>query len=460
MRPIRGWLVRNLVGTLILAACLPAPAAAEFHVAIRPAQILQFEAGRVVVRLPFDSPTARLLVVDERRILGWFDPTTQPDATADRLFQRPRHVDAASAGSPRAWLVDLVEALPLSEPLAARSAFHATIDSVGAGGQTAWLRAGSNVGVPERGRWWQRIDGQPVARFDSLLVSERLTFARVTPLAEGWLPAAGQTVAFWPDPATGRAAGVHSAVTRLEESSGDPLAWIAAPTARPPTTEAAVEFVRDGRYVGIGSIERADPRFWYVRLWPAACAEPVQVGDGAVLRSQGDLDAGRLNVRVVSVQAGAILLNSGEADGLTPQRVGEVLRGGVPVGRVRVQRVNRAYAIAQAVESAPPPAIERMDEVRFGPDPPTIARVAQIDEVVDETAFSATRWSTAWIAGLASQPERSIPIGQPLLIQSNGRTIGLAVAVAELGDRLIGAALPRSLAQPLSPGQALAIESP
>ena len=68
--------------------------------------------------------------------------------------------------------------------------YFAAIDALSPGLQSAWIDHGSASGARVGDNWWLRVDGQPAARCETLLVTAQHSFTRVFPLAkDSWLDA-------------------------------------------------------------------------------------------------------------------------------------------------------------------------------------------------------------------------------------------------------------------------------
>ncbi len=429
-----------------------------------------------------------LLVMNGARPLAWASPVDgEPPATVYR-YSGP--IDLPDS-RPRlsAWFVPadlkacLIDQWPRDLTLAAE------VDSFGPGGRSAWVRAGSNDGVGVGDTWWLRIGGQPVARLETRLVDSAVSFCTVVPLVSGPPLRPAARVTLWPSPGAARLGMAVTAVVYIESGTSDPLVWVAAPPPIDTPPEPHLDFFREGRFVAHGIVEHQDDRFWYVRLvrpgpeapvsptttrpaeagtavlpvvpTPAPTAPtdsappdglPVRVGDDARIRTQADVDALRFIARVFEVTSGWALINAGETDGITVDRPAVAYRGAAPLGSARVTRVQRSYSVVTLESSAAghaergreAAALQVGDYLRFVPPPPAAAPVATVDAVIGGDLFTAT------VTG------PSVPLQTPLLVQSGGRTVGLAIAVVREGGQVGGFAVRASLAVPLAPGLVLA----
>jgi hypothetical protein len=331
-----------------------------------------------------------------------------------------------------------------------QATLQAHVDSVGPGGRSAWIAAGSDDGVAPSGSWWLCIGGQPTARCDVIHLAPRVCFCSVVALARTPTLLPGVRVSLGPTPAAYHTGRVRSAVAYAEARGDAALIWIAAPSGIPCPPDPHVDFYRAGQYIGHGLVERRDDRFWYIRF-TAAGASPAgtdasspRVGDEAVVRSEADIEQRRFVVHVFDLTTAGALLNAGEADALAVGDTLTVQRGSATVGQAVVREVHRTYAIAAPVDSLNQFALRVGDELRLRPAPPPPRILGSIERVVDELLFSAR------LTGSAA------PLGTPLAVQHEGRTVGVAmlVTVDEAG-KAGGFVFARSLTEPLSPGMEL-----
>lgn len=241
--------------------------------------------------------------------------------------------------------------------------FFTTVNAVGPGNQSVWINAGAQDGARVGDGWWLRVNGQPAARFETLLVAARLSFARVTPLAADVPLWPGQRVAVWPNPLDERLGHLRSAVARVEMREALCIAWIARPPGAALTGEMHVEFKRGGATIALGALERSDALFAHVRViaqflpsqsnkspGQACCA--VQVGDSVEFRTPADIQAGRYLVRLFAPRTGEFLINAGEPESIERGASGAVFRNGQPVGRARIERVQSGYSVIRPETSA------------------------------------------------------------------------------------------------------------
>ena len=362
----------------------------------------------------------------------------------------------------------------------------ADVDSVGPGGRSAWIRAGTNEGVRVGDTWWLRIGGQPAARCDVRFVALDVCFCAVVPLASDPSVRAGVRVALWPAPGERRTWRATSAVSYIEERNNSTLVWVAGPVGVACSSEAHVDFFHAGQYVDHAVVERRDSRFWYARLLPTAArgagsatsvdaampdASPtsstapqppssqptrialplkpaLRVGDDVVIRTQADVDQRRFIARVFDVTPAGALVNAGEADGLAPGQTLKLFRAGEVVGDALVQSVQSTYAIVGLnAEAAGQPITLRIgDELWPGPPPSAPMAVGLIQSVTDETLFTAR---------VADSP----PLRTPLLVRASKQTVGVAVLVAAENGSAVGFALPCAQLTPLAGGMQLLREA-
>ena len=444
---------------LWLAGPPPATPIVEAHVvSVEPG------VGRVTVRRgPDDAPAHPLLVLTagvepiavctltnqqgEETVFGYTPGTASDIHTADC----------------RAWLVgsDLVGQVFADWPMGA--SLNARIDRVGPGARSAWIRAGADEGIQVGDRWWLRAAGQPLARFDVRSVEQEACFCAAVALATDVRLAAGQVVELWPSPGQRRGARAISAVAYVESAGGEHGAWVAAPAHVDCPRDPHLSFYRDGRYVGHGIVEAMDDRFWYARVVtpkgdardraPPAAPQPttdasppeaITVGDEAVVRTSADIQQRRFVAHVFESSPEGVLVDAGEADGLTLGQTVLLTRDGMRLGKVRVERVQRGYSVVRCVDSWDGERPAPGDAMHVGPPPAEPVVVAEITAVTDKLLFAAR---------LASEPPP--PMLTPLAISSGGRTMGVAVLLAREGPLVCGLALEPSLSAPLRPGDRL-----
>ena len=180
----------------------------------------------------------------------------------------------------------------------------------------------------------------------------------------------------------------------------------------------------------------------------ASPPEAIAVGDEAVVRTSADIQQKRFVAHVFESSPEAVLVDAGEADGLTLGQTVLLTRDGARLGEVRVERVQRGYSVVRCVGSwvgeRPAPG----DAMHVGPPPADPVAVAEITAVTDKLLFAAS---------LASKSPP--PMLTPLAISSGGRTVGVAVLLAREGSLVCGLALEPSLSTPLRPGDRLLSES-
>ncbi len=373
----------------------------------------------------------------------------------------------------RAWLLepDLVaralQEWPESAPL------RATVDALGPAGRSAWLRAGTNQGIAVGDTFWLRIAGQPTARFDVRFVAPGLAWCSVEPLARDPAVRTGCEVAAWPAPGDRRAGRLGSAVSFVEQRSGQLLAWIAAP---PPSiacpVEAHVDFFQSGQCVGHGIVERRDSCFWYVPFTPlpagatavpasspaasAPAARAPRVGDDVRIRTIAEIAERCYTARVFDIDQAGVLVNAGENDDLDLGQQLTAYRDGVPVALLVVRRVQRSYSVCEArmtalAEGAPASAAELVrigDEVRLVPPRPSPPAVGVIRAATPDGVF------TARVAAAAA------PLGAPLAVRRADETLAAAVLLWSDGADAGGVVLTPSKTRVIEPGCQLLYDPP
>lgn len=425
------------------------------------------------------------MVADEDAPLAWADRIATNDSSfvfrvrpAERIPAEPRHL--------RGWIVapdltkSLIDRWPTEAPLLAE------VDSVGPGGQSAWIRAGTNQGVRVGDCWWLRIGGQPAARCDVRFVTADVSFCAVVPLASEPSVRTGIRVALWPAPGERRTGRAMSAVSFIEERNNSTVVWVAAPSGIACPSEPHLDFFHGVQYIDHGVVERRDNRFWYARLLPTTLrgdgpttdaepaapdaaltsapsslrpssqparitvplTPPLRVGDDVVVRTQADVDQRRFVARVFDLTAAGALVNAGEADGLMPGQTLTLYHAGKAAGEATIQSVQRSYAVvASSTGPDGAPVTPRIgDELRLDLPPPASTIVGIMQRIVDETIF------------VARMPAAT-PLGIPLAVQASGETVGVAVLVTAKDDSAIGFVLPCSSVKPAAAGMQLVREA-
>jgi translation initiation factor IF-1 len=385
----------------------------------------------------------RLLVADTLQPAAWCEYV---ERRGDQLVFRTLS-GALPGSSPtrwRAWLIRsslvrmLLDRWPTEAELCAR------IESVGPGAHTAWLSGGRTLDLYPGQTWLRRLNGQPIARLEVRLVQDDFAFCNVIRLVADLRLSAGDTVTLWPSPGDQRRGGLRTAVVFVGPAGGAQEVWVAAPPGTSDPGDARLDVYRGRQYVGHAIVERWDERFWYARSLPAAGAGAIRVGDDACVRMPADKVAGPLVARVF--EAGPeVLINAGELDGLSAGHKGVVHRGSQRLGVAEVQRTQPNYAVIRLAGGSPPFELQRLDEVRFGPEPPERRMAGRIVELCAATLFKAE---------LADGGE--VPALAPLSIcTEQGATVGVALLVARDSSRACGFAVPESLVLPLATGQEL-----
>ncbi len=437
---------------------------------------LDLRKGLVDVVLPDDSVTApgsRLLLATRGEPRTWAVLCETDGRQATFEVQEPGQV---LAGGPwRAWILGPSLIASLLPRWPTHAALHAEVDTVGPGGQSAWIRAGANDAIAVGDAWWLRVGRQPAARCDVLFVAADVSYCAVVPLASVPALRPGARVALWPTPAERREGCSSSAVAYLEERGHDTLAWVAAPPNVQCPPEPHLDFYRDtGRYLGHAVVERRDSRFWYARFLPTAgasegpvpatqrgassaptesrpapvAASTLRVGDDAVIRTQADIDARRFVAHIFELTPAGALLNAGEADGLAIGDTLRVYRDGTVAAELAVREVQRSYAVVEPLRGgdARQFVLRVGEELRFHPPPPPLRVVASVDNVIGETLFTAR---------VTTSP---VPLGTPLAIRASGHTVGVAILVTADEQRAGGFMLPCSQTRPLATGMQLVCE--
>lgn len=320
------------------------------------------------------------------------------------------------------------------------------IDSLGPANRSAWLAGGTYLGIAVGDTFWRRVGGQPVARFDAILVTGTLTYTRIVPLVENPPIRAGDTVQLWPTPAQRRAGQTWSAVSYIGDGGAVPLVWIAVPPSNDFPTEPHVDYYRAGEYLGHGVIERRSERFWYARFTPLAAknlesAPAVRPGDNVRIRTQTDIATRSYTVRVFDVDGNNALLNAGEVDHLRADDQLLLVREGQRVASFTPTRIQRSYAVTLR-HASNGITLDVGDELWLTPPPQPPSPFGTLQTVRGTCVFSAT-------------VESSAPIGTPLAIRDGATTVGVGFVVTIDHDQVVGFALPGTLTADLKPGMTL-----
>lgn len=357
-----------------------------------------------------------------------------------------------SDARPHVWRVQREAIALLANSWPHEAPFISTVDSVGPAGESVWIRAGTNAGIHVGQSWWRRVNGQPHLRFDVRFVSEDVCHCRCIRLAAGARVASGDAVELWPGPGDIREGRLRSAVSYIDTGQDDPFVWL--PRIKPTMCPAdpRFDFYRNGEYVGYGVAERADERFWYVRLLKQAGTSPLQIGDDAICRTFQDAAAGRIRARVFAKSKEGWLVSAGEAEGLKPGQTGTAYRKNQRLGSVELRRVQEAYCTTSDVfaptdsknssPSSERPALQLLDEIRFDPQPPHHEPTARIRSIASGGFI---------VASLGNQT----PLNQCLLIEDEGRVVGVAAIFAIVDGAGVGMILGESLLAPAKAGQTM-----
>ncbi|GEM_PF-1325347 len=451
--------------------------------AVSPAELkaVNFTAGLVKVAKTADTTfpdNTELVVAAEVVPVGRFRLTGQGADHA--TFARQEPIVYAGSGRLRAWFVWPRPSAQLWEKWPAEADFMARIERVGPGMRGVWIDAGANSGIQPGMSWWQRIDGQPVVRFDVLSVEADACYCSAARLAANAPIRRNDRVALWPSPGRRRTGTAASAASYIERSEERTIVWVAAPRGVEVPPEPHVDFFHGAQYVGHGVVESADNLFWYARLIEGGAkgggdraeqAPPIAVGDSAIIRTRADIEARRFPARVFEISADGALINAGEWDELSLGQAGSLYRGGEKIGEVQIARLQRSYAVIQPAEVPPEPAATRPasqmpstegpsarqptvlpaigDVVWFSDPPAPPVDLAEIDNVVDGNLFSARALADVQISALT-----------PLRVRTDDAGSGVALVLASDGQRICGVVLECSLAAPLRPGAIIVGSNP
>ena len=477
---------RHAFRTLLWAAACLLPAATSAADApdgpIEPLCVLSVNADPVRILVawnnrPDPTPETRMIVGTAPDSLAWaVADEARQDAALSLKPVEPTQWSASTAGV-RAWLVppDLIARLRNGWP--AEAPLRATIESVGPGQHSVWIETGTQQGAAAGDTWLLCAGGQPLARFDVRYVSTDLSFAVVVPLVADLHLRPGLHVELWPGPGERRTQRATSAVSYVETEPAGPIVWVALPPDAGWPAEPHLDIFQEGRFIGHALAERSDSRFGYATYTPlapapapvAATSQPTtaatqpapagndglpRVGDHVRIRTQADIDQRRFVAHVFELVSGGALINAGENAALELDQHGTVYRDNVAVGEVHVVRLQRSYALVQPPRpeqttgrpNEPPPLqLQVGDEVRFAPPPPPSPTVATIERIGEQRLFMARCLQTP------------APLGVPLAVRENGRTIGAAVLFVTDESTAGGLLLDRSLRAVPSAGAELVL---
>ncbi len=448
------WIIR----TVLLAACLTQTCVAQTG------DVLQAPIAKelTVTSIRFVPPAVEFAVDDDfdptkDRIVCGLGPGIIPLEGSPKKIEGGNRFSAAlklpsgasSDARPRLWHIRRDALAQLTADWPSGVPQLSTVDSVGPGGETAWVRAGRFSGIRVGTSWWRRGSGQPLMRLDVRLVAEELCFCRCVQLAAGARLNPGDAVELWPGPGEAREGRLRTAISFIDAGKEDPFVWLPRISPRSCPADARFDFYRDGKYVGFGVAERSDDRFWYARLLRQACSGPVQVGDDAVVRTFQDAAAGRIRARVFARNKEGWLATAGEAEGLKPGQIGIVYRDRLPIGSVEVRRVQDAYCTTgELFEPARTPggslpaerrSLQLLDEIRFGSEEKSGERVGTIREIAPGGFV---------IAALSG----SARLNRALCIQSRGQFVGVAGLFHAQDGQAIGMIVEESLMAAVQPG--------
>ena len=405
--------------------------------------------------VPEFSGIQKIIVAHGIDPIGWFETSpNRPDEdesytsitllAGERPNYKPADMDA--------WVISpqILAQLRAKWPPAVDQS--ARIDDLAIGGASVWIDAGQDYGISVHDCWWRRVGGQPVARYDVRYVGQSLSLCRIVPLVSDNHTTVGQHVVLWPSPGMRRIGRAVSAVSFVENYEGRRIVWVPKPPRIETPAEPRVDFHRDGDYVGYGIAEKSDDRFYYVRLHDGVSTKPVTVGDDAIFRTIADIRNKRITARVFEQTEEGALINAGEIDGLASGDVGTVYRDRIPIGRVQLQRVQRAYSTIRLLaqqsltvspESTNGPVVapletnnvlKKLDTIRFRDPPPKPLELGKIEKVVDGTLF---------VARVDPSQKPSLPC--PIPVHRADRAYGLAILLRIEGEQALGFVQERTL---------------
>lgn len=407
--------------------------------------------GRIHVLADNAPPSAFLLAtVDARVILKLTETPVGGTAILNGVSSQPARshwISEPQATTPSGalrvfavapeYMARLLPAWPHEAELVAR------VDTLGPGASSAWLSLGSEAGMQAGASFWRRVGGQPIARLDVVFVTGSAGFARVIPLVAPLTLREGDEVYLWPRPGAARAGQAYSAVSQLDDVGARRLAWVAAPRTPRCSEDARVDFFRNGRHVGAGTLEWLGARFWHVRL--GGSGEPVEVaiGDDAVIRTDSDARQKAFYAHVFEQSAEGFLIDVGEAEGVTVGETAPVFRDGVSVGQARLRRVQAGYSVIDPVGDTI--QLKIGDELHFGEPESRANLIGEIVETFAEGLFRARLTAGATPAG-------------PIAIRSNEAVVGVGLIVYAEGADALGFSPTSSRGGPIEVGQELITE--
>lgn len=400
-----------------------------------------------------DLKGSRILVSSDTEPVGWLTPVDN-DADQVRFRSGDQKVTAQALASSRCWLIRA----SLTRGGAGRWPDGADLIgrllSTGPGASYGWLSAGAFGGVSIGDAFWLRRFGQPIARFDVRFAGPDSSYGRITPLVAGIDLPPDAELLLWPPPADRAAGRLASAVSFVEPGDGDTWIWVALPPHHDGLpAEPRVEFHRKGRYIGFGTAERRDGRFWYVRLLRAASVETPAVGDDVIVRTPADIRDRRFNARVFASAPEGFLVSAGEGEKIGVGDEATVFRSAVPLGKTRVTKVQGGYAVVLDLPGAAAgEGIRVLDEVSFAGGATTSTSsepvlpprpLATIERVVGADMLSVR----------VIDPDTAC--GELLPIRNGRNTVGVGVLIMRDGERCVAIAVRDSLREPLASGMQL-----
>lgn len=381
-------------------------------------------------------PGARVLVTDGTIPAGIFSFETADDLTAVLRCPAPWTAGALTARA-RGWLLDFQAFEQSREHWPTGIDLVATVDSVGPGGESAWIAAGSERGIVPGDTFWFLNRGQPLATVRVRYSVPGLALGRVTPLAEGAQVRPGDLLRLWPRPSDTAARTARSAVCFVERESG--MLWVAAPP-RGGGNNPDLDLYRDGEFIGFAVVERRDDRFWYARPQSSTLTRKPAVGDEVRIRTSEDVRLRRFVPRIFDQSAEGCYITAGEPDGITAGEVATVTRSGHEQALVRVVRVQGSYSIVIPVGTpAEPPAV--LDEVHFRPPPAPEVPVGDVSESFGDEVFQAQ------LTGSRFQP------GDWCVLRDGTNAVAAGIVVAMRERELLGVVIPGTLTGTVHTGE-------
>ena len=383
---------------------------------------------------------SRLALIGGDRPLGVFDYVRKEGAGA--VFAGRRLDGAVTPANCGGFVIDSGWAVELFGNWPEGCEFYARINRLSPGRRTLWLDLPDAGAWAEGTHWWLRLNGQPAAQLETLLVARPVGFCRVTPLAADIPLHEDDWVSLWPAPADRRVGTIRSAVANFTRTRDGESIWIAWPPGGGVSDGAHIEFRRGGRVIALGLVSRHDERFGYVRRLADLPNSPdveaerseLRVGDEALVRGPSAIASGRFEARVFAQSDAGWMINAGEPEKMKRDAVGTVYREGAALGPARIVRLQPEYSLIRPVDASTRFALGDVFSQSVPIDRRPV-RVGSVTAVVDRLLVRIARE-----AGARLEAER------PLALAKGAQRIGVVAILDTTFDGAIGYVLPESLA--------------